>query len=160
MPPKKLFSYPRQRRHPPAASTHPPPASSSDPAPPSTLTESDHPPLATCSGSPFPPLPNREKSCKAKSQGCQNGAFGKLSFVFVGRVQYKNLRQFSSKPPVFGRGQNDRFDDPEKAHYLVSPDFLPPATCVIFPRDTGKMAEPRISTPCDVRFFQHGKWPF
>ena len=37
------------------------------------------------------------------------GVQGAKSLVFVGGMQYRNFRQFSSKPPVFGRGQNDRF---------------------------------------------------
>ena len=31
-------------------------------------------------------------------------------------MQYQNFRQFSSKPPVFGSGQNNRFDNPEKVN--------------------------------------------
>ena len=77
-------------------------------------------------------------------RGCHNGAFGKRSFCrryqvtpaifdrfvdfrglsskipcfFAGRMQYQNFRHFSSKPPGFGRVQNDRFqngrfDNPE-----------------------------------------------
>ena len=38
-----------------------------------------------------------------------SGVRGAKSLVFVGRMQYQNFRQFSSKPPVFGRGRNDRF---------------------------------------------------
>ena len=62
---------------------------------------------------------------------CQNGAFGKRSFClgdtryfrhfrrfpgfeeqvldFVCRMRYQTLRRFSSRPPVFGRGQKHRF---------------------------------------------------
>ena len=38
-----------------------------------------------------------------------SGVRGAKSLLFVGRMQYQNFRRFSSKPPVFGRGQNDRF---------------------------------------------------
>ena len=38
-----------------------------------------------------------------------SGFRGAKSLVFVGRMLYHNFRQFSSKSPVFGRGQNDRF---------------------------------------------------
>ena len=38
-----------------------------------------------------------------------SGVRGAKSLVLVGRMQYQYFRLFSSKPPVFGRGQNDRF---------------------------------------------------
>ena len=37
-------------------------------------------------------------------------------FFLVGRMQYQNFRQFSSKPPVFGRGQNDHFPKRQFRH--------------------------------------------
>ena len=38
-----------------------------------------------------------------------SGFWGAKWFVFVGRMQYRNFRRFSSKPPVFGGGQEYRF---------------------------------------------------
>ena len=54
-----------------------------------------------------------------------SGVRGAKSLVFVARMQYQNFRQFSSKPPVFGRGQNDRlpkrqFRQPWKSSFWVT----------------------------------------
>ena len=46
---------------------------------------------------------------------------GANPWFFVGRMQYQNFRRFSSKPPVFGRGQNDRFPKrPFRQPWLVA----------------------------------------
>ena len=50
---------------------------------------------------------------------------------FVGRMQYQHFRQFSSKPPVFGRGkkttvfQNDLFDNPDKDVNSENSNYCP-----------------------------------
>ena len=43
-------------------------------------------------------------------------------------MQYRNFRQFSSKPPVFGRGQNDRF--PKRPFRLYAPPFTAAWSCL------------------------------